>query len=188
MHTLAQILDLELKALGYQQLNTYYFDTIKLSVEATLQGKIKAAALAAGMNFYYPNETTIQIALNEEVDLQAVADIVNLFAGEKGAAKTSTEQLLEKHKDLDLQIPATLVRESDYLTHPTFNSYHSESQLMRYIKRLENKDLSLVHSMISLGSCTMKLNAATEMLPFHGRSLQIYTRSHQATKPRGMNS
>ncbi|BDS13158.1 aminomethyl-transferring glycine dehydrogenase [Aureispira anguillae] len=165
MHTLAQILDLELKALGYQQLNTYYFDTIKLSVEATLQGKIKAAALAAGMNFYYPNETTIQIALNEEVDLQAVADIVNLFAGEKGAAKTSTEQLLEKHKDLDLQIPATLVRESDYLTHPTFNSYHSESQLMRYIKRLENKDLSLVHSMISLGSCTMKLNAATEMLP-----------------------
>lgn len=165
MHTLTQILDLELQRLGYKQLNDYYFDTIKIEVDATQQGKIKAAALEAKMNFYYANEESIQISLNEIADIRAVAKIVNVFASLKGVAKVSAEQLIHKHQDLGIKIPANLVRTTEYLTHPTFNTHHSESQLMRYIKLLENKDLSLVHSMISLGSCTMKLNAATEMFP-----------------------
>jgi glycine dehydrogenase len=165
MHTLTQILDLELQGLGYTQLNEHYFDTIKIEVDATQQEKLKEAALAADMNFYYANEQSVQISLNEIVDIRAVAEIVNVFASFKGAGTVSAEQLVHKYKDLGMKVPENLVRTSEYLTHPTFNSYHSESQLMRYVKRLENKDLSLVHSMISLGSCTMKLNAATEMFP-----------------------
>ena len=165
MHTLTQILDLELQRLGYRQLNDSYFDTIKIEVDPARQGKIKEAALAAKMNFYYPNEASVQISLNEMVDIRAVAEIVNVFANLKGTSEITAEQLVNKHKDLSVKIPANLVRTTEYLTHPTFNTHHSESQLMRYIKLLENKDLSLVHSMISLGSCTMKLNAATEMFP-----------------------
>lgn len=165
MHTLTQILDLELQRLGYKQLNDYYFDTIKIEVDAVQQGKIKAAALEANMNFYYANEQSVQISLNEIADIRAVAKIVSVFAALKGTAKVSTEQLINRYQDLGVKIPANLVRTTEYLTHPTFNTHHSESQLMRYIKLLENKDLSLVHSMISLGSCTMKLNAATEMFP-----------------------
>ncbi|WP_052592837.1 aminomethyl-transferring glycine dehydrogenase [Aureispira sp. CCB-QB1] len=165
MHTLTQILDLELQRLGYKQLNSYYFDTIKIEIDPTQRGKIKDAALAAKMNFYYADEQSVQISLNEVVDIRAVAEIINVFAELKGAADVSIEQLVNKYKDLTVKIPADLVRTTAYLTHPTFNTYHSESQLMRYIKMLENKDLSLVHSMISLGSCTMKLNAATEMFP-----------------------
>jgi glycine dehydrogenase len=165
MHTLTQILDLELQGLGYKQLNDSYFDTLKIEVDAVQQGKIKGAALSANMNFYYVNERSVQISLNEIVDIRAVAEIVNVFASLKGASNISVEQLVNKYKDLGVKIPANLVRTTDYLTHPTFNTHHSESQLMRYIKLLENKDLSLVHSMISLGSCTMKLNAATEMFP-----------------------
>ncbi len=165
MHMLTQILDLELQRLGYKQLNSYYFDTIKIEIDPTQRGKIKDAALAAKMNFYYADEQSVQISLNEVVDIRAVAEIINVFAELKGAADVSIEQLVNKYKDLTVKIPADLVRTTAYLTHPTFNTYHSESQLMRYIKMLENKDLSLVHSMISLGSCTMKLNAATEMFP-----------------------
>jgi glycine dehydrogenase len=165
MHTLTQILDLELQGLGYKQLNDYYFDTIKIEVDALQQGKIKEAALAANMNFYYASEQSVQISLNEIADIRAVANIVNVFATLKGASAITAEQLINKYKDLGVKIPANLVRTTEYLTHPTFNTHHSESQLMRYIKLLENKDLSLVHSMISLGSCTMKLNAATEMFP-----------------------
>jgi len=166
MHTLTQILDLELQARGYKELNSHYFDTIRIGLsDRKQQEDIKSWAAAAKMNFYYPDDTTIQISLNEVADINAVADIVNVFAAVKGDSTTSGEKLAGKYKDLALQIPATLVRESDYLTHPVFNSYHTESQLMRYLKKLENRDLSLVHSMISLGSCTMKLNAATQMIP-----------------------
>lgn len=165
LHCLTQILDLELQALGYQQNNATYFDTLCLTVDQDLQNNIREAALAQRINFYYPNETTVQIALSEVTDLESVAGLVTLFAQAKGKEGTTAAILEEKHQDLGLKVPAVLVRETDYLTHPTFNSYRSESQLMRYIKRLENKDLSLVHSMIALGSCTMKLNAAVEMFP-----------------------
>lgn len=165
IHTLAQILDAEVKGLGFQQINEHYFDTIHIAVSSEEQDSIKDFAENAGINFFYPNATSIQISLDEVADINAVAEIVNVFANYKNASIVTGTQLAAKYQDLDLQIPATLVRQTPYLTHPTFSSYQSESKLMRYIKRLENKDLSLVHSMISLGSCTMKLNAATQMFP-----------------------
>lgn len=165
IHTLTQLLEAGLKTLGYSQNNTYYFDTLQLEVSTEEQGAIQAAALKARVNFYYPSTATVQIALDEVTDLNAVVDLLEIFATAKGGVAPTAATLLDANLDLGAQIPEVLVRETAYLTHPTFNSYHSESQLMRYIKRLENKDLSLVHSMISLGSCTMKLNAATEMIP-----------------------
>ena len=83
----------------------------------------------------------------------------------------------------EIKWPASLVRKSAYLTHPVFNMHHSEHEMLRYIKRLENKDLSMVHSMISLGSCTMKLNATAEMIPVHGRSWEIFILLLQPIKP-----
>jgi glycine dehydrogenase len=165
LHTLTQILDRALQALGYQQNNTHYFDTLNITVSPAEQAQIKAAAQEQELNFYYPTTNQVQIALSEVTDIAAVAALVALFAGVRGAQALTEAELVAQYKDLELQIPTVLQRETPYLTHLTFNSYHSESQLMRYIKRLENKDLSLVHSMIALGSCTMKLNAATEMFP-----------------------
>ena len=89
-----------------------------------------------------------------------IDQIVRIFAKAKRKKHTS---LIVKPRDFNF--PTKLIRESEFLTHPVFNQYHTESEMMRYIKRLENKDLSLMHSMISLGSCTMKLNAATELIP-----------------------
>lgn len=163
IHTLTQILDKEIQALGYQQVNEFYFDTLHIKVNN--QDKIRAIAVEAGINFYYPDADTIQIALSETTNIHDLAKVINILARANGKFEVSAEDLEQKYKDLALQIPASLVRESSYLTHPVFNSHHSESKMMRYMKRLENKDLSLVHSMISLGSCTMKLNAAAEMFP-----------------------
>lgn len=165
IHALTQILDAELKSLGYQQANQHYFDTLRIVVDKAQQDKIKSLALAAEMNFHYPNDTTVQLSLSETDDINCIANILQVFATNKSAKATDASQLAAKYKNLGMQVPSNLVRTSSYLTHPVFNSHHSESQLMRYIKRLENKDLSLVHSMISLGSCTMKLNAASEMFP-----------------------
>lgn len=165
IHALAQVAYKELKAMGFNPTSAAFFDTLRVDV-VEQQAEIKANALAANINFYYPYTRYVQFSIDETATLADVADILNAFAKAKGAATYTAEQLAAKYTGaLSLQIPAEYQRTSRYLTHEVFNAYRSESQLMRYIKRLENKDLSLVHSMISLGSCTMKLNAATEMLP-----------------------
>ncbi len=163
IHGLTQILDKELQRLGYSQRNTHYFDTLQIEVDNS--NEIKALATAAGLNFYYKDASTVQISLDETTDIAAIVTIVNLLATAKQQAATDVKTLAAAYTNLSLQIPTNLIRQSAYLTHPVFNSYHSESKMMRYLKKLENKDLSLVHSMISLGSCTMKLNAAAEMFP-----------------------
>lgn len=165
LHTLTQILDKELQELGFEQNNQHYFDTLNISLSQEEQAQLKAAAQQQGINFYYPTATQVQLSLSEVTDIVAVAELLALLAPLKAGKALTAAELVDKYQDLGLQIPAALQRETEFLTHPTFNSYHSESQLMRYIKHLENKDLSLVHSMIALGSCTMKLNAATEMFP-----------------------
>jgi glycine dehydrogenase len=146
----------ELKKLGYAVAESVYFDTLKLT--HTDNAKIHALATAAQINFRYLAEG-LTISLDQTTSVNDINAIIAVFA--QAAGKTST-----KFTDTQVASQKSLIkqRQSDILSHPTFNTYHSESEMMRYIKRLENKDLSLTHSMISLGSCTMKLNAASEML------------------------
>ena len=142
-----------LKQAGLNVKTKLYFDTIIVECDAA---KIIAAAEAKEINFRLVDSKHVGISLDQTVEQSDLNDIVSIFTN---AAKEVT------YKASALISSSNLKRTSAYLTHPTFNSYHSESEMMRYIKRLENKDLSLVHSMISLGSCTMKLNAASELLP-----------------------
>jgi glycine dehydrogenase len=159
VHTLAQMLESHLQHLGLKQLNAHYFDTLSIEADSDLQAKIRDAALAQGINFHYaPGH--IQVSLDETTSLNDVEQLTALFAGIKGV-----QSVFKKDEPKHFQIPAALQRESAYLTHAVFHSFHTESKMMRYIKRLENRDLSLTLSMIPLGSCTMKLNAATELLP-----------------------
>ncbi len=157
--TLAQTLSQELGELGFSNENTHYFDTLVISVAEP--EALKKAAEARGMNFFYQG-SRVSISLDETTTQQDVLDILHVFASLRGIDTASATFSADSTLD---QIPYHLTRTSGYLQHPVFNSHHSESQMMRYIKSLENKDLSLNTSMISLGSCTMKLNAATELIP-----------------------
>ncbi|MCF8424467.1 MAG: aminomethyl-transferring glycine dehydrogenase [Bacteroidia bacterium] len=141
-----------LKSNGFEVKTKLYFDTIIVACDAD---KIIAAAEAKEINFRKVDDKHIGISLDQTVEQQDLVDILSIFEIELIAVPNTSIVISSSN----------LKRSSSYLTHPTFNSYHSESEMMRYIKRLENKDLSLVHSMISLGSCTMKLNAASELLP-----------------------
>jgi len=158
VHALANATAKALSSLGVQQHNETFFDTLHVSgVDAS---QLKTAAENAGINFRYFNDGTVGIAMDETTtiaDVQAVVKVFEEVTGKQSAALA--------FNDTATALPTTLSRTSTYLTHPVFNTHHSESQMMRYIKSLENKDLSLNTSMISLGSCTMKLNAATEMIP-----------------------
>lgn len=157
VHASAVSLDKALKELGFEQINSAYFDTLQVKVDA---GKLKKLAEANEINFYYPDAETALISLNETTTLEDLNAIISVFAELSSKTSEELKALSEEEK-----IPARLARKTEFMTHPVFNSYHSETELMRYIKKLERKDLSLNHSMISLGSCTMKLNAASEMLP-----------------------
>jgi len=146
-----------LNKLGIYQTNTAFFDTILVKVDAQ---KVKAIAEKYEVNFFYPDAETISISFNETTSVNDINQIIAIFAEATGKDKIIVNQLANEE-----MVPENLVRKSTFLQHDVFNNHHSESQLMRYIKKLERKDLSLNHSMISLGSCTMKLNAAAEMLP-----------------------
>ena len=157
VHNTAVSVSNALEKLGISQLNTAYFDTIKVKANAE---NIRAAAEKAGVNFYYPDAETVTISINETTTLKDANQIVSIFAGVANKETVKIETLSETNMVME-----SLQRTTDFLTLDVFNSHHSETELMRYIKKLERKDLSLNHSMISLGSCTMKLNAAAEMLP-----------------------
>ena len=151
-----------LKDLGYQQSNAHYFDTlcVQLSPDQDL-GSLKNLAEASRVNFRYFEDQRIGISLDEAATDEDINRIVKIFAQARG---TEAPDLIEP--DLKTaNYPDPISRKSEFMTHPVFSNYHSEHELLRYIKRLENKDLSLVHSMIPLGSCTMKLNGTTEMVP-----------------------
>jgi glycine dehydrogenase len=162
VHTLTRVLDAELQRLGLRQLNTHYFDTIR--VEVSSAATVRERALTRGMNFRYVDDRTVSIALDETVSLRDVRDIVEIFAEALGKP-TDAIDLEARARSVDDGYPAALRRTSAYLTHAVFNTHRSETQMMRYIRALERKDIGLDTSMIPLGSCTMKLNSATEMLP-----------------------
>ncbi|MAZ26356.1 MAG: glycine dehydrogenase (aminomethyl-transferring) [Cytophagaceae bacterium] len=157
VHRSAVTLAQALEKMGLEQLNTGYFDTIRVKADA---GQVSASAKAKKINFHYPDADTVSIALNETTSIEDLKKILSIFAEVTGKEAGKIESLVE-----ETTIPESLQRQTEYLTNEVFGKYHSETELMRYIKRLERKDLSLNHSMISLGSCTMKLNAAAEMLP-----------------------
>ncbi len=161
-HLMAQNLEQGLRDLGFMQVNKSFFDTLRLEISDNEQVMIRKLAEKAGLNFFYPGKNFIQISCDEATGKEEVQEIMNVFGQ---AHKTLVRVSVKWNDQYGLKFPAPLVRETPFLTHPVFNSYHTESEMMRYLKRLENKDLSLAHSMISLGSCTMKLNAATEMIP-----------------------
>jgi len=157
VHAAAATLANELEKLGYYQANTAYFDTIVIKADAK---KVKTIAEQNEINFYYADNNTVSISLNETTSIANLNKIVSVFAEANNTKAVPLQNLPEKNV-----IPANLTRTSSFLEHDVFNKFHSETALMRYIKMLERKDLALNHSMISLGSCTMKLNAAAEMLP-----------------------
>ena len=162
VHGLAVLLSKTLQQLGYKQLNNAFFDTLKFEL-GDLTGPIHAEAVNNEMNFHYACSVT-SITVDETTSLEDIKTITRFFAKVKG--KTLAEVDVDGlAANIETLIPAALQRESAILTHPVFNSHHSEHEMLRYIKSLEAKDLSLCHSMIALGSCTMKLNATTEMIP-----------------------
>jgi glycine dehydrogenase len=158
IHETAGVVERALTSLGYRQSNRAYFDT--LWIEGADTAAIRRLAEARGINFRYA-ASGIGIAFDETVSARDSQDVVDVFAEAKGrpspAVATATAAASE--------IPQALRRSSQYLTHPVFNTHHSETEMMRYIRSLERKDVGLDTSMIALGSCTMKLNAASEMIP-----------------------
>ncbi len=148
-----------LNALGYKLENKYHFDTLSVTLTTDQKKKIKKLATASKINFWY-TKTGVQISIDETVNKTDLMDIITVFATAKRKKKIQL-----KKAPSGIRLPKSLKRTSPYLTHEIFNTHHTESKMMRYIKRLENRDLSLTHSMIPLGSCTMKLNAATQLIP-----------------------
>lgn len=162
IHGLAVLTAKTLGHLGYEQLNESYFDTVKFDV-AHLAGPIHSEALNNEMNLNYEG-SVVTIAIDETTSVEDIKTIVRFFAKVKG--KTINDVDFDGiNANLETVIPTELQRTSAYLTHSLFNTHRSEHEMLRYIKSLEAKDLSLCHSMIALGSCTMKLNATTEMVP-----------------------
>ncbi len=165
IHDNTTVLATTLKSLGYEVLNKAYFDTINVSVTKEQKANINALALKQGINFNYLHEGRISISIDEITNMKDLKVILSIFAlaNAKGAKDYSIKHPMQV-------IPTHLQRTSSYLTHPVFNTHHSETEMLRYITKLENKDLSLNHSMIALGSCTMKLNATSEMMPLSWRT------------------
>jgi len=157
VHGMASTLADALNKLGIYQTNTAFFDTIVVKANAK---KVREIAEKNEINFFYIDDETISISLNETTLFKDVNEIIAVFAEALGKEAFEVNEYI-----LENNYPMELNRKTAFLQHEVFNNYHSETSLMRYIKKLERRDLSLNHSMIALGSCTMKLNAAAEMLP-----------------------
>ncbi len=157
IHGLTKVLENNLKALGFAQINEHYFDTLKVAVAD--KKAIEREAVQHQMNFRYFPDNHVGISIDETTSWEEVKKIVEIFA------TAQNKKAVAVGAEGQLNWPPALIRKSSYLSHPVFNTHHSEHEMLRYMKRLENKDLSMVHSMISLGSCTMKLNATAEMIP-----------------------
>ncbi len=166
IHALTVDLSATLEKMGYAQENKSFFDTLYLKVPGGVKTeKIKEVALDYKVNFrYFNDEDHIGISLDETTSREDVALIAAILG--KSAGKKEFELGFSiPEENTDKNIPETLVRTTSFLEHPVFHNYHSETEMMRYLKKLENKDIALNRSMIPLGSCTMKLNAVSEMMP-----------------------
>ena len=186
IHSLTATLEEGLTQLGYQQLNKTYFDTLNISIGNVSMDNIRTFSEDAKMNFNYIDEKTLSISIDEKDDFGNINDILKVFA--KSCNHSDSDNLIKEvlsgdYTKAEARIPEKLYRKSTFLEYEVFNSYQSETGMMRYIKSLENKDLSLTHSMIPLGSCTMKLNAASELFPLSWAefsNLHPFAPAHQA--------
>lgn len=169
IHSITSHVADELREMGYKVLNTSFFDTLKIQLPDNLSTQdIKDNAEMREINLRYFETGEVGLSIDETTNAYRVHELLAVFAMAAGSSKVfMIDDLPEK-----CTLKKEQLRTSEFLTHPTFNSYHTETELMRYIKRLERKDISLAHSMISLGSCTMKLNAASELLPLGLPGLQ----------------
>jgi glycine dehydrogenase len=158
IHQLTSLLASGLKRLGYTVKTEQFFDTLQVDLGATTLADLQGRSQSAQINFRVVDEQTVGISLDETVSAQDVLDVLSVFGGDR--LDFTLESL-----SVETAYPVTFTRKSAYLTHPVFNQYHSETELLRYMSRLQAKDLSLTYSMIPLGSCTMKLNATAEMIP-----------------------
>ncbi len=176
IHSLAYLLDYTLSKFGYKQLNAQYFDTLYFHIDKKTIEEIQKRAAIANINFRYVlTESAIGISIGENTTVSDIKEIISVVTG-KNIKDTEVENILNKGIEQSAELDyAGFNRQTPFLTHKNFNSFHTETELTRYIKRLENKDLSLTTSMIPLGSCTMKLNAAAEML---GVSLPGFANIH----------
>ena len=161
IHSTTALLEKELLKLGYCQVNKYYFDTLRFILPDHISTQqMRTIALSKEVNLRYFDNGNVGFSIDETTDIDTVNVILSIFAIAAGKDYPKIEQITEHS-----MICEALKRTSSFLTHDVFCNYHTETEMMRYIKRLDRKDISLAHSMISLGSCTMKLNAASEMLP-----------------------
>ncbi len=148
-----------LKDLGYNQVNSQFFDTLHVELPLGIsEDDIRKLSLEEGINFFYPGDNSIRLSTDEVTTLKELNSVVGIFA--KAAGKKA--EILESFCDCN-PVEGKFIRKSEFLKAATFRRYHSETEMMRYIKMLERKDFSLTHCMISLGSCTMKLNPATSL-------------------------
>lgn len=162
IHRLTSILAMGLKQKGIQLLNESWFDTLVINVDD--QQSIYQRALKAGVNLRLMDDNQLGISIDETKSVDDITELFTLIIGTHHGLDINELDAVIINENLS-GIPQDNVRQSDFLSHETFNRYHSETEMMRYLKRLENKDLSLAHAMIPLGSCTMKLNAASELMP-----------------------
>lgn len=160
VHGLAKVLDRGLKKLGFEQLNETYFDTVKVKTEKATDS-IHNRGRGAQLNFRDIDDDTVGISVDETTTLKDIETILSIFASTKSKVISAAELA----KNIQLEWDTKFIRTSNFMLHPVFHAYHAEHEMLRYMHSLETKDLSLNFSMIPLGSCTMKLNATTEMIP-----------------------
>jgi glycine dehydrogenase len=149
-----------LESLDVEVQTTEYFDTVSFRMERSL---LEPVATKLEVNFYYPTDDTVRLSWDEVKDLDDLKLLQQIF--EEVTGKQSDLNFSVEMDKLEMQLPSSILRDSEFMSHEVFHVYRTEHEMLRYMKRLESKDLSLVHSMISLGSCTMKLNATSEMIP-----------------------
>lgn len=177
IHRKTATLNEAVKGMGLTQHNSSFFDTLKITLNKSNSTQLRELGEAAEINFRYFDATTIGISINETTTDEDIAEIIAVLAKAEAADTIEME-------DLGQYIPTEIGRTSAFMTNSVFHSYRSETEMMRYLKSLERKDLALNHSMISLGSCTMKLNAASEMIPLSSgswNSVHPYVPTEQAS-------
>lgn len=164
VHVFTQLLRASVERLGFRVVNDTYFDTLTIDVSPVCRNAeiVHAAAALKFINLRRVDSTHVGITLDESVGHEDLKTLVSIFAT---AASGPTGVLADIPEPTVSVIPPSLVRTSEFLPHPVFNTHHSETEMLRYIFHLASKDLSLVHAMIPLGSCTMKLNSTSSMIP-----------------------